>query len=708
MRASVTTSFLGRIPKCIAAFAALACFTSGLHAQISVGVGGAGPIDFTTPPPATEWSTRDTSGGDANTYTSPATTDAGARTNNAALITNALLPDGNYGTGREARYNNTAGLESVYTQPTGVPAAILMATLRNDSGDNILSFTVSYDYNSDPSIPLPSAGEQAQAPGFRVLWSLSGQPQTWNVISNLSGVTNAGNVSATLQVDGWASGANLYLLWYDDNSNTNPDGTNTIDNFAISGVVNGAVPCPGITVNPTSISRQECFDSAATFSITATGAVAGVQWYRQEPGGGGFNPIAGANGNSYTLSSYTVAADNGAQFQAVVTNSVGCAATSTAATLTVVQDVTPPFPRYAVRYLTPTNITVTNLTIVFNEPISATTTNNPDWYAALILTDTNTATQIEVFSDVNWPNSTTAILHTADLDPTHGYTLTMELVNDACRELQMPLTTIPVNSFASTPLPLTATWKYLDNDIDPGAGWFAPGFVDSGWSSGTGPFDNKRNGNYPTAPSNCRSNTLYMMQGPVPTCFNLTSPVTGTNLITAYFRAHFNYTGQTNQTLLQLSGKFDDGAIVYLNGREVWRTGVANSGVTHTTLANRTVGDGDGRDILLLVNSTNLLTGDNVLAVEVHQINLTSSDTTMGLEAHAFTQEQLAGPPVQPELSISNNGGVFTVTWDPAVGTLQRSTDISSPANWVTIPGASSPFVTNAPPSIQFFRVTVP
>jgi hypothetical protein len=60
---------------------------------------------------------------------------------------------------------------------------------------------------------------------------------------------------------------------------------------------------------------------------------------------------------------------------------------------------------------------------------------------------------------------------------------------------------------------------------------------------------------------------------------------------------------------------------------------------------------------------------------------------------------------VEPELSISNNGGVITVTWDPPVGALQRSLDIGNPANWVTIPGASSPFITNAPPAIQFFRV---
>ena len=61
-----------------------------------------------------------------------------------------------------------------------------------------------------------------------------------------------------------------------------------------------------------------------------------------------------------------------------------------------------------------------------------------------------------------------------------------------------------------------------------------------------------------------------------------------------------------------------------------------------------------------------------------------------------------------PHLTESLNGNTFTITWTGG-GTLQKSVNISSPVNWVTIPGAASPFVTNKTAvANQFFRVTVP
>jgi hypothetical protein len=62
-----------------------------------------------------------------------------------------------------------------------------------------------------------------------------------------------------------------------------------------------------------------------------------------------------------------------------------------------------------------------------------------------------------------------------------------------------------------------------------------------------------------------------------------------------------------------------------------------------------------------------------------------------------------------PTLTTSTSGGNnFTITWNGG-GTLQKSADLGSPANWVTIPEAASPFVTNRNATTkQFFRVTVP
>src|SRR5688572_2662540 len=92
MRASVITKLLGRTPKYVAAFAALACFTTGLHAQISVTASGAGPITFAAEPalPITEWATINITTGSATSYINPDQVDAGVQTIDATTITREL------------------------------------------------------------------------------------------------------------------------------------------------------------------------------------------------------------------------------------------------------------------------------------------------------------------------------------------------------------------------------------------------------------------------------------------------------------------------------------------------------------------------------------------------------------------------------------------------------------------------------------------
>jgi hypothetical protein len=99
---------------------------------------------------------------------------------------------------------------------------------------------------------------------------------------------------------------------------------------------------------------------------------------------------------------------------------------------------------------------------------------------------------------------------------------------------------------------------------------------------------------------------------------------------------------------LKLSGIIDDGAVFYLNGSELVRTGMPNSAVTYSTLASRTITT-PTYDAPLFVTPVNLVQGSNLLAVEVHQRTSGSSDIAFGLKLEtdysgASTNAALATP----------------------------------------------------------------
>ena len=104
------------------------------------------------------------------------------------------------------------------------------------------------------------------------------------------------------------------------------------DGGAISGTsgafnVTGGGTAPVITMNPSNASVAE--GQNATFTAAASGnPTPTVQWRRSNNGGATFNPITGANSDTYSFT--TGAGDNGAEFDAVFTNSVSSATTSAA------------------------------------------------------------------------------------------------------------------------------------------------------------------------------------------------------------------------------------------------------------------------------------------------------------------------------------------------------------------------------------------
>ena len=107
-------------------------------------------------------------------------------------------------------------------------------------------------------------------------------------------------------------------------------------------------------------------------------------------------------------------------------------------------------------------------------------------------------------------------------------------------------------------------------------------------------------------------------------------PDANNKYITTYFRRAFTVATPALFTGLTLTLQRDDGAVVYLNGTEVFRSNMPAGTISSSTLAST-----DYTDIWwwqIAVNPALLVAGTNVLAVEVHQFALTSTDLAFDLQ----------------------------------------------------------------------------
>jgi hypothetical protein len=235
------------------------------------------PDPFPAIPAVADWSTLSVAG------TAPA--DAAALDTAVMTTTDALAVNGTLGSSTTvppsanaiARYNSTQAF--LQTRPTGNAYTLLMATLVNNTGGNLNSVKVAYDYSKDTD----TATEVIK--GHRVFFSLTGAPNTWTLIPDLS-VDTTGTAAAPQALSTQislpsplASGGTIYLLWADQNS-SGTDASYHIDNFAassgtaftISGTPITPVRLPG--ANPADPS-----DDIVNFSTTITAnGVPGPGW----------------------------------------------------------------------------------------------------------------------------------------------------------------------------------------------------------------------------------------------------------------------------------------------------------------------------------------------------------------------------------------------------------------------------------------------
>jgi len=157
-----------------------------------------------------------------------------------------------------------------------------------------------------------------------------------------------------------------------------------------------------------------------------------------------------------------------------------------------------------------------------------------------------------------------------------------------------------------------AVWRYNDSDQDLGSDWVLLDYDDSAWASGEGLLGYDTRGRRDRWPEPGLQTELTE------------------NLLTYYFRTTFEYDGPMENRALQIEQIIDDGAVYYLNGKEIARSDLIPDGrVTFTTSA-RTHTDPWREHETLFVASPPLRQGRNVLAVSVHNNNRRSSDICLG------------------------------------------------------------------------------
>ncbi len=118
-----------------------------------------------------------------------------------------------------------------------------------------------------------------------------------------------------------------------------------------------------------------------------------------------------------------------------------------------------------------------------------------------------------------------------------------------------------------------------------------------------------------------------------------------------YFRKSFTVTGASSFIRLTTSVKRDDGAILYLNGREIGRSNMPAGTVAYSTLASAGQSGVNESSIYTIdypLTPGDLAEGINILAVEVHQSSPGSGDLGLDVRLSGFKP---AGPPTPVTLT---------------------------------------------------------
>lgn len=211
---------------------------------------------------------------------------------------------------------------------------------------------------------------------------------------------------------------------------------------------------------------------------------------------------------------------------------------------------------------------------------------------------------------------------------------------------------VPLRAAETTLISTNSDWKYWNRGDAPTNDWKTLDYDASAWKSGPGKLGYGGDGEATV--------TEGATLNPHP--------------ISAYFRHVFTVEDPTALSTLVIRLVRDDGAVVYLNGRELFRSNMPDGVITPTTLAPLAIGAPAESQYLRFEGPADglLRTNENILAVEVHQAAATSSDLGFDLQLIGLAPSTTTNPVVsivatQAETSEPNPAakilpGKFTIS----------------------------------------------
>ncbi|HEY0548481.1 MAG TPA: lamin tail domain-containing protein, partial [Verrucomicrobiae bacterium] len=186
-----------------------------------------------------------------------------------------------------------------------------------------------------------------------------------------------------------------------------------------------------------------------------------------------------------------------------------------------------------------------------------------------------------------------------------------------------------------TVLPYSTTWRYNFTANLDGTTWKTTNFNDGSWLTGQGAFG-----------------TIANLAEPVRTQI---FPQTTTRT-TAYFRVNFALPSSGSIASLLLYHYTDDGMVVHLNGQEAYRFNLPLGPISYTNRAVNVQGVPPELGPISLP-LTNVFAGTNLIAVETHQGDPTSTDMYSGVRLDLITNSASAAG-VRINEILANNSNV--------------------------------------------------